>query len=128
MVEMALTLPVVLVLLLGTLDLGRAVYAQNVIANAAREGARYGIIAASDSLDSSELQELQTRVLNSSIGLSSDDISITIESPNDTHPDAVQVRVTHSFQAVTPLAGRFLGTGGQITLEAVSTMRVEGSQ
>ncbi|MHB1135061.1 MAG: TadE/TadG family type IV pilus assembly protein [Chloroflexota bacterium] len=44
MVEFALALPVMLVLCLGMLDIGQAVYHYNTISNCAREGARFGII------------------------------------------------------------------------------------
>ena len=40
--EFAITLPVLLLLLLGVLDLGRLFFAYIAVNNAAREGARYG--------------------------------------------------------------------------------------
>src|SRR2546423_7214061 len=43
MVEFAVLAPVFFLLLLGTIDLGRAVYTYNAISNAAREGARAGV-------------------------------------------------------------------------------------
>lgn len=44
MVEFALVLPIFLLVLLGVFDFGRAIYAYNAVANAAREGARTAII------------------------------------------------------------------------------------
>ncbi len=41
-VELAVTLPVLLLILIGTLDFGRAFYSYINITNAAREGAQYG--------------------------------------------------------------------------------------
>src|SRR5256884_2802333 len=43
MVEFAVLAPVFFLLLLGTIDLGRAVYTYNAISNAAREGARAAV-------------------------------------------------------------------------------------
>lgn len=43
MVEFAVLAPIFFLLLLGTIDLGRAVYVYNAISNAAREGARAGV-------------------------------------------------------------------------------------
>jgi len=40
LVEFALVIPVIMLLIFGAVDLGRAVYAYNTIANAARDGAR----------------------------------------------------------------------------------------
>ena len=44
LVEFALILPLLLLLFLGIIEFGRAMLAYNTIANAAREGARYGIV------------------------------------------------------------------------------------
>jgi len=44
LVEFALVLPVFMLILLGMFDLGRAVWANNAVANAAREAARYASI------------------------------------------------------------------------------------
>lgn len=117
LIEMALTLPIILTMLLGTLDLGRAVYAQNVISNAAREGARYGIVPPYDS--QAIIDHTETFI----IGLNPDDVTVQTEKPSE---DTVRVTVTYSFSTVTPFVGRFLGNGGTMTLQAGSTMGVEG--
>ena len=44
MVEFALVLPVLILLLVGIFDFGRAVYAFNTVNNAAREGVRLAIV------------------------------------------------------------------------------------
>jgi len=44
LVEMALTLPVLLLLILGFIDLGRAVYYYSALGNAVREGARFASV------------------------------------------------------------------------------------
>lgn len=43
LVELALTLPLLLVILFGVVDLGRLFYAYTTITNASREGARLGV-------------------------------------------------------------------------------------
>ena len=43
-VEFALVLPVLLLLIFGIIDLGRAVWEENTLAYAAREGTRYAIV------------------------------------------------------------------------------------
>jgi len=51
LVEFALVLPVLMMLLMGVLDIGRVVWANDAISSAAREAARYAIVhggAASD--------------------------------------------------------------------------------
>ena len=44
LVEFALVIPIFLVLLMAIVDIGRAIWAQNSVAAAAREGARYAIV------------------------------------------------------------------------------------
>ena len=44
LVEFALVLPVFLVILIGMVDLGRAIWANNAVANAAREAARFASV------------------------------------------------------------------------------------
>jgi Flp pilus assembly protein TadG len=44
LVEFALVLPLFLVMLMGVIDVGRAIWAQNSLASAAREGARFAIV------------------------------------------------------------------------------------
>ncbi|MHB1005496.1 MAG: TadE/TadG family type IV pilus assembly protein [Chloroflexota bacterium] len=44
LVEFALTLPILLLLTVGVIDLSRGVYYFNTLSNAAREGARFGIV------------------------------------------------------------------------------------
>ncbi|MEO7117701.1 MAG: TadE family protein [Candidatus Limnocylindrales bacterium] len=44
LVEFALVLPILATLLFGLLDVGRVVWAQDSISNAAREGARFAIV------------------------------------------------------------------------------------
>jgi len=43
-VETALVLPILVLLLIGIFDLGRAVWLSNTLATAVREGSRYGVV------------------------------------------------------------------------------------
>ena len=44
LIEFALVLPLILLILMGVVDFGRAIFAFNEVANAAREGGRTGIV------------------------------------------------------------------------------------
>lgn len=44
LLEFSLVLPLFLIMLMGVIDIGRAIWAQNSLAAAAREGARYAIV------------------------------------------------------------------------------------
>jgi len=49
LVEFAMVLPIFMVLLFALLDFGRVVYAQNTVAQAAREAARFAAVSPSES-------------------------------------------------------------------------------
>ena len=52
MVEFALILPIFMMLIFGALDLGRAIFYQSMVNNAARDGARYAITNPADTCSS----------------------------------------------------------------------------
>ncbi len=86
LVEAALVIPLLLLLLTGVIDMGRAYYTYITVINAAREGARYGVSHYSDHAG------IQARV-RSEAALSNVDLSaatITI----DEHGTGIPVRVT----------------------------------
>jgi hypothetical protein len=121
LVEMALLLPVLLILSVVTFDLGRGIYYYSAIYNAAREGARYGIINPND------ITNIKNKAVSMAIGvnLNPADVTVIPNPPNDT-VDTIQVDIQYSFELVTPFARLFTQCAcGKITLNAYSTMYVE---
>lgn len=112
LVELALLLPVLLLILAAALDLGRAFQAHIVVINAAREGARYA------SLYPDDPQAIRNQVINeaaaSNIDLSSSAVVIEIGAPGE----PVTVTVTYQFQ---PITGLILG-GQPIPISGSATM------
>jgi Flp pilus assembly protein TadG len=62
LVEFALVLPLILLLIMGVVDLGRGIFAFNEVANAAREGGRTGIV-------NQTLTDIRTRAAAQAIAL-----------------------------------------------------------
>ena len=119
LVEFALLLPLLLLILVLLFDLGRAVYYYSVIHNAAREGARYGIISPTD--DAGIIAAAQAKV----VGLDQSNLFITpIETKTETEW-YITVSVSYDFDLVTPLIDGFFG-GNPLTLQTQSSMQVEG--
>jgi Flp pilus assembly protein TadG len=115
--ELALVLPFLVLLLLGTLDVGRAFNAQIVVMNAAREGARYGIAHSGDTSD------IQAKTLQATTGtgvtVSAADVTITY--PNgQVSGKPIRVRVTHNFQF---LVGMIFGTNS-LAVTAAAEMEI----
>ena len=134
LVELALIAPVLLLLLIGAIDLGRVWQSQITINNAAREGAMEGIFqpnsfiagtaCTSANQDSNRIMcRVVNEVRDSSITVTPADVAKSC-SPSCTPgsvgaPSTLTVTVTGHFSLLTPLMAVF--TGGQdITLTAAA--------
>jgi Flp pilus assembly protein TadG len=103
MVEFALILPIFIFLVVVIFDFGRAVYYYNAIHNAAREGARYGVIHPKDT----DYSAIAARAKEYAIGLGLDNISVNVyPGPNElvgtVNNPTIKVTVTYCFEPVTP--------------------------
>jgi Flp pilus assembly protein TadG len=122
LVELAIALPLLLLLMLGTIDIGRAFFDYVQIRNAAREGAGYGAHFPTDTAG------IQTRVTRHGVPAGT---TVTVECTNCaasggtvTGSGTVKVTVRRTF---TPITLGFLQSwfGMQpMTLTASATMRV----
>ena len=77
-VEMALVLPVLLLVLGGIVDLGRAMYGQIIVSNAAREGAR---MASLPSYTDSQVQLRAQSATGGLIPLAGSGVAVNVPSP-----------------------------------------------
>lgn len=114
--EFVIILTVLLLLILGTIDLGRGIFAYSVIQNAAREGARYGSIQPTDI---GGIQAAARRLIK---GVDASSIVVTHSFPD---ADTLAVTVTYTFRPVTPMLGTLLGGAGAITLTSTARMLIE---
>jgi Flp pilus assembly protein TadG len=126
MVEFALVIPVLLLLLLGIIEFGLLLYNQQVITNASREGARYGIVARETRRDLTEITAVVDAYAGSRmVTFGSGSPNTTMATPDGTDfGDDLTVTVTFHYDfLVLPNFLAFL-VGGQ-TLEARTTMKYE---
>ncbi len=119
-VELALILPVFILIVFGMLDMGRAFYFQEAIANMAREGARYGAVNNTTSVSSEALAEAGALVSGATI-------SSVVKACDSKSEQYVSVTVNYAFSLVTPVMQAF---GKPITMTATSRMPVrnDGTQ
>ena len=128
LVELALIAPVFLILLATAIDLGRLLYSQIVISNAAKEGALVASQGGTYHANSpcGPTNEVMCGVLSEAKGgfVEVDQARVTLtpatcvkdaQYPTGGPPN-VSVKVTAPFQLVTPLIGSLLGSS--ITLNA----------
>ena len=132
LVEMALVLPIFVAVTLGIVEFGRAMMVGQLITNAAREGARLGII---DGSTNAEVIDSIEGFLAESAGIQAADLTITITvTPAEGNPnpnnqvanalprDLVTVFVSVPFNKVSYVTGNYLS--GK-TLSGRSAMRHE---
>ena len=132
MIEMALTLPLLLLLSVGVFEFGRAFQTWQVITNATREGARVASLpGTTDAAVSTRVQEYLTAGQLPSASFSSilitRDVMISIGGV-DKSASQVTVSYPFEFMVLQPVAGLVVpGTdvGEPITLSVSATMRNE---
>ena len=118
LIEFAIIVVVLMLIVVGIIDFSRAVYARNVIANAAREAARYG---ATQPQDTAGIYQKARAVM---AGLDGDQLVVAVTYPG---VEQIQVDVTYTFHPVSPLIGRYLdgGSGTGLVLRSRSLMSTE---
>lgn len=116
LVEFALVAPILLLLVIGIAELGRAWMAHNVVTGAAREAVRIAAVnSSSTSTDNTWMGRAQA--IMASAGLTGPAPQIAEAG------DAISVTVTCNFTPV--VAGFIPGLNGPIQLSSTSTMRKE---
>jgi hypothetical protein len=118
--EFALILPILLLLIMGIFDLGRAIYYFSAINHAAHEGARYGAINYDNE------SEIESRVRTSAIGIGDalvfNDIGAYCDSYDRPY---IHIDLQYSFEPVTPMIGNYLGADGKVDLQINKDMLIE---
>ncbi|HEY76536.1 MAG TPA: pilus assembly protein [Thermoflexia bacterium] len=118
-VEFALLLPVLLIILLGLLDLGRVWHAVVTVHDCAGEGALYAAIRPDD------LDGIRARAAAAASGLVQvNPETVAIELPPNLEPGApVTVTVPYTMTFINPLFGA-VAPNGQIVLQGVAVEAV----
>ena len=127
LIEFALVLPLLLLIIAGIIDFGFLFQSYEAVTNAAREGARVGVLPGYSGAD------VQARVSSyiSASGLPNAATAAmttrSVATGGGPPVDVIDVTVTypHAFLVLGPISGLFGGSFGTVTLTAVSSMRVE---
>lgn len=127
LVEFALVLPILMLLLVGTVDVARAFQSSVALGNAVREAARDAIVRGSESSTpwgpSANDAAVTTAVRSRAVGLVAQDITVTSSWPagNNGRGSEVQIQATYTFR---PIASTLLG-GVTIPLAAGTRARIQ---
>jgi Flp pilus assembly protein TadG len=127
LVEFAVVFPVFVLLLAGVIDFGLGLYSNVTVINAAREGARLGVVLPGDTT------AIEDRVRAIATGLDLTKLSVTTScmrpsgstfvacsSPMWASGDSVRVKVDYQYSMVWPLT-----FGAQLDLSSAVQMRIE---
>jgi hypothetical protein len=119
LVEFALILPILLILLLGILDFGRAVAAYNSVSNGARTGARVAIV-------NQDLDAITDAVESEAFGLDSVEVvfddNVEMEASCPQIDCIISVTVSTEYGPATPIFSNLVGS---ITVSSESRMPIE---
>ncbi|HET6360941.1 MAG TPA: TadE/TadG family type IV pilus assembly protein [Gemmatimonadota bacterium] len=127
LVEFAILVPVLMGVVIGIFEFGRAWNVDQVLTNAAREGARLAVIGTSNEGD--VIEAVETALTNAALDPSV--ATISVDGVEDTYgtPATVVVAYPYQFVFLGPIMA-FLGDGegdapGAITLTSQIVMRNE---
>lgn len=130
LIEVAIALPVILLILLGTFDFGMALFSYSILKDAAQEGALYGSINPGNK---AEIENRARHILpreegilySSPIDLRDSAIVVNIrtiggacQGVSGNVANRVQVKVTYQYDILTPFVSEVIGTE---TIQLTST-------
>ena len=115
LVEFAIIAPLLFVLLLGIIEFGIVFFSYNTIANAAREGARYGVVHPGDAAG------IESAARTHTIGLNPGALEVSSATSGET----VRVEVVYPVNLITGLIIEVVGGSPTLQLHATATMYLE---
>ena len=122
LLELALVIPIFMLISAGIFEFGSMLMIKHVITNAAREGARVGAL----DLDEAAAEVTATTTTQNYITAGGADLSLTTVAASHISPsgiDSIQVTVDYSYDTV--LTYFIAGSPGNFTLSSVVVMRKE---
>jgi Flp pilus assembly protein TadG len=132
LLEVALTLPILLLVAVGIFEFGRAYQTWQVLTNAAREGARIAVLPGTD--DASVENRVQEYMAAGQLS-AADGATVTITRDNEiaigtgtATASRVEVAYPYTFSVLQPVANLVVAgstAGEPITMTATATMRNE---
>ncbi len=97
-VEFAFVAPVIFVLTIGTIDVGRLVWSWSSLDHLARDATRYASVRGAESVTPMTTAQLETYVTNRLIGMDPSDVTVTVSwTPNNSPGSTVKVQLDLQF-------------------------------
>jgi Flp pilus assembly protein TadG len=122
--EFALLLPVLLMILFGTIEFGMIMYSRELITNASREGARAGIIQVIPKPTAGAITTIATTYLTG-VGINPADVTIAVVGAGGANPATLTVTATYRYPWLIPYIPTVLGLPRPFPLTGRTIMRHE---
>jgi Flp pilus assembly protein TadG len=123
LVEIALVLPILLMLVFGIIEFGRILNAYIMVSNASREAARYYSIRSTDANINNKVKDLVIEKVPN-IGINRDNITINVGNPG-TAEEKVTVTVPCDLELITPIIKDIISSTGTFRIQSSTIMRIE---
>ena len=122
--EFALLLPVFLLILFGIMEFGMMMYGREVVTNAAREGARAGIVQGPPKRTAGQITTIATSYLTGT-GINAADVVFTPTGAGLINPNTLTVTAVYNYRFLVPYIPAVVGIPNPLTITARVVMRHE---
>jgi Flp pilus assembly protein TadG len=97
-VEFAFVAPVIFMMTIGTIDVGRLVWSWSSLHHMAREATRYASVRGAEATTPMTTDQLEDYVNNRLIGMDPNDVTVTVTwTPNNSPGSNVEVQLDYQF-------------------------------
>jgi Flp pilus assembly protein TadG len=120
-VEFAILLPLLMLILFGTIEFGMVMYSREILTNASREGARAGIVQQTPKPTQGQIEDVVTNYLTNT-GIDPANVTVSVAGAGGVFPNNLTVSTSYPYQFFAP---GILGLGNSITLTTQTVMRHE---
>ncbi|MBX3306249.1 MAG: pilus assembly protein [Nitrospira sp.] len=122
--EFALLLPVFLMILFGIIEFGMIMYGREVVTNAAREGARAGIVQGPPKRTSGQITTIANSYLTGT-GINPAKVTFTPVGAGLANPNTLTVTAVYTHDFLIPYIPNVLGFPPSLVITTQAVMRHE---
>ena len=122
--EFALLLPVFLLILFGIIEFGMMMYGREIVTNAAREGARAGIVQGPPKRTSGEITTIANNYLQGT-GINQADVTFTPTGAGLATPNTLTVTAQYNYNFLIPYIPAVTGISNPLIITTQVVMRHE---
>lgn len=122
--EFALLLPVFLMILFGIIEFGMMMYGREIVTNAAREGARAGIVQGPPKRTGGEITSIANNYLTGT-GVNQADVTFTPAGEGLASPNTLTVTAVYNYNFLIPYIPTVVGIPNPLVITTQVVMRHE---